>query len=134
MRIEFGAYEVWPRPDHTIVSGRVHGADILLGDVFTILAWTPWLAEPVNESRVGAPTITHAVELRVEGIDAYQRALEFLSSGMTGALKLIGVGQELLRGVDPSVRNGAWLLAGERHAEPGAASDAAPKSGAALLS
>jgi hypothetical protein len=114
MRIEFGAYQVWPHPDHTMLAGRAHKADIVLGDVLTELVWTPWLSEPVNGSRVGKPTVRHAVELRVEGIDAYQRTLEFLSSGMTGALKLTGSGQELLLAVDPSARDGAWLLIGER--------------------
>ena len=123
MRIEFGAYQVWSHPDHTTLAGRVHEADILLGDVFTVLAWTPWLAEPIDGSGVGAPTVTHAIKLRVEGIDAYQHAHEFLSSGMTGALKLTGAGRELLRAVDPSVRDGAWLLAGERHPEHGTAAD-----------
>jgi hypothetical protein len=123
MRIEFGAYSLLPHPTHTILSGRVYEADILLGDVFTLLAWTPWLPEPVNGTRVGEPTVTHAVALRVEEIEAYQRRLEFLSSGMTGALRLTGPGLELLRAVDPSVRDGAWLLIGERHAEPGAAPD-----------
>jgi hypothetical protein len=121
MRLEFGASQVWPHPDHTILAGRVHEADILLGDVFTELAWTPWFPEPVNGSRVGEPTIRHAVALRVEGIEAYQRPLDFLSSGMTGALKLTGSGRELLRSVDPSARDGAWLLLGSRHAEPKAA-------------
>jgi hypothetical protein len=123
MRIEFGAYQVWPHPDHTILAGRVHEADILLGDVFTAFAWTPWVTKPVDGSRVGEPTVTHPVELRVEGIEAYQRPLELLSSGMTGALKLTGPGRELLRAVDPAARDGAWLLVGERHAEPGAAAD-----------
>jgi hypothetical protein len=126
MRIEFGAYQVWPHPDHTILAGRVHEADILLGDVFTELVWTPWPSEPVNGSRVGEPAIRHAVALRVEGIEAYQRTLEFLPSGMTGALKLIGSGRELLRSVDPSARDGAWLLVGERHVEPNAADRPGP--------
>lgn len=123
MRIEFGAYQVWPHPNHTILAGRVHEADLILGEVFTELAWTPWLSEPVDGSRVGAPTVRHAVRLRVEGIEAYQRTLDSLSAGMTGALKLTGTGQELLRVVDPSIRDGAWLLVGERHAEPKVAPD-----------
>ena len=123
MRIEFGVSQVWPHPDHTILAGRVHEAAILLGDVFTELAWMPWFAEPVNGIRVGEPTVQHLVALRVEGIEAYQRPLEFLSSGMTGALRLTGSGRELLRAVDPSARDGAWLLAAERHVEHGAAAD-----------
>jgi hypothetical protein len=114
MRMEFGAYQSWFHPDHTILAGRVYEADILLGDVFTELVWTPWLSEPVNGSRVGEPTVQHAVALRVEGIEAYQRPLDFLSSGMTGALRLSGSGRELLRAVDPSARDGAWLLVGKR--------------------
>jgi hypothetical protein len=123
MRIEFGAYQVWPHPDHTILTGRVHKADILLGDVFTLLEWIPWLPEPVNGSRVGEPTIRHAVALRVEGIEAYQHTLDFLSSGMTGALKLTGSGQELLRVVNPSALDGAWLLVANRHSELDVAPD-----------
>jgi hypothetical protein len=42
---------------------------------------------------------------------------------MTGALKLTGAGRELLREVDLAARDGAWLLAGERHAELVAAAD-----------
>jgi hypothetical protein len=34
---------------------------------------------------------------------------------MTGALKLTGSGQELLLAVDPSARDGAWLLMGTRN-------------------
>jgi hypothetical protein len=113
MRIEFGAYQAWHHADHTILAGRVHEADIHLGDVFTELAWTPWFPELVNGSRVGEPTVRHAVALPVEGIEAYQHTLDFLSSGMTGALKLTGSGQELLRAVDPCARDGAWLLVGE---------------------
>jgi hypothetical protein len=127
MRIEFGAYQVWPHPEYTILAGRVHESDILLGNLFTVLAWTPWLAEPVNGTRVGEPTITHAVELRVEGIEAYRHSLEFRSSGMTGALKLTGAGREMLRAVDPAARDGAWLLVGERHAEQGASADTAAR-------
>ena len=123
MRVEFGAYQVSPYPDHTILAGRVHEADIVLDDLFTELAWTPWLPEPVNGSRVGEPTGRHAVALRVESIEAYQRKLDYLSSGMTGALKLTGSGQELLRAVDPSARDGAWLLLGERKAEQKVAPD-----------
>lgn len=118
MRIEFGAYKVWQHPDHAILAGRVHESDILLGDLFTVLAWTPWLEEPVNGTRVGKPTVIHTVALRVEGIEAYQQPLDSLPSGMTGALKLTGSGQELLRVVDPKSRDGAWLLVGERHTEP----------------
>jgi hypothetical protein len=129
MRIEFGADEVWWHPDHTILAGRVHESDIILGDVFTELAWTPWLSEPVNGSRVGEPTIRHAITLRVEGIEAYQRKLDFLPSGMTGALKLTGSGKELLGAVDPAARDGAWLLLGERHAEQFAPADGGRDAG-----
>jgi hypothetical protein len=115
MRIAFGSYHVWPHSDHALLAGRVGEADLLLGDVCTELAWTPWLLEPVNRSRVSDHTVRHAIALRVEGIEACQRILDFLSSGMTGALKLTGSGQELLRAVDPSARDGTWLLVGERH-------------------
>jgi hypothetical protein len=117
MRIEFGAYQVWPHPDHTMLAGRAHEADIFLGDVFTELAWTPWLPEPVNGGRAGEPTVRHAVALRIESIETYQHTLDFLSSGLTGALKLTGSGHEFLRAVDPCARDGAWLLVGERRAE-----------------
>jgi hypothetical protein len=113
MRIELGACQVWSHPDHTIVAGRVHKAEIVLGDVFTLLAWTPWLQAPVNDSRVGEPTAKHEVALRVEGIEAYQHSLDLLPTGMTGGLKLVGMGQELLRAVDPEARIGQWLLLGE---------------------
>jgi hypothetical protein len=113
MRIEFGAYQVWVHLDHALLAGRVHQADIRLRDVFTTLAWTPWLPEPVKGNQLGEPTIVHSVVLRVDGIEAYRHPLDFLSSGMTGALRLTGSGQELLRAVDPSVRGGAWILIGE---------------------
>lgn len=119
MRIKFGADQAWPHPDHTILAGRVHEADILLGDVFTEVVWTPWLPEHIVGTRVGEPIIPHTVALRVEGIEAYQHSLEFLSSGMTGALKLIGAGQELLLAIDFSARDGRWHLAGERHDQLG---------------
>ncbi len=119
MRIEFGADQAWPHPDHTILAGRVHEADILLGDVFTEVVWTPWLPEHIVGTRVGEPIIPHTVALRVEGIEAYQHSLEFLSSGMTGALKLTGAGQELLLAIDFSARDGRWHLAGERHDQLG---------------
>lgn len=121
MRIEFGAYQVWSHPDYTIIAGRVHNAEIVLGDIFTELGWTPTLEEPVIGSRVGEPTVRHAVALRVEGIEAYQHKLDFLSPGMAGALKLTGLGQELLRAVDPSARDGAWVLVGDSQGEPTAA-------------
>jgi hypothetical protein len=127
VRIEFGASQVWPGSDHTILAGRAHEAGILLGDEFTALVWTPWLPEPVGGSRVGEPTVRHAVALRVETIEAYGRSLDFLSSGMTGALRLSGAGQELLRAVDPSRRDGAWLLVGER-GEQDTAADRAGKT------
>jgi hypothetical protein len=114
LRIEFGAYQVWPHPAYTLLAGRVYNADILLGDMFTLLAWTPWLSEPVNGSRRNEPTITHTISLRVESIEAYRQALDFLSSGMTGTLTLTGFGQELLQSINPSAKNGEWLLIGER--------------------
>jgi hypothetical protein len=118
MRIEFGAYQAWPHPDHTVLGGQVHAGDVRLGDVFTELAWRPWLAEPVNGSLVGEPTTRRAVALRVEGIEAYRDQLDCLPSGMTGALKLTGPGQELLGAVDPAARDGGWVLVGKRAAEP----------------
>lgn len=95
----------------------VYEGDILLGDVFTELLWTPWLAEPDNGVRVGEPIVRHAIALRVEGIEAYRHQFESLPSGMSGALKLTGTGQELLRAVDPAVpKKGEWILIGERPA------------------
>jgi hypothetical protein len=114
MRIEFGAYQVWPHADHTILAGRVHEADIHVGDVFMELAWIPWHPEPIDGSSVWEPTVRHAVALRVEGIETYKRQVETLSAGWTGALKLTGSGQEWLRVVDPAVRDGAWVLVGDR--------------------
>jgi hypothetical protein len=122
MRLEFGAFQVWLHSDHAILAGRVHEADIVLGDVFTQLVWTPWLPVPIYGIRVGEPTVTHQIGLRVVSIEAYQHSLDFLSSGMTGALKLIGPGLELLGAVVPLARDGQWLLRGEKPAGSGATS------------
>ena len=118
MRIEFGAYQVWSQTDHAILAGRVYESDIRLGDVFTWLVWVPWLPAPVSGSRLGAPTVTYEIGLRVEGIEAYQHSLDFLPSGMTGALKVTGSGLELLRVIDPAAKDGEWLLKGESALEP----------------
>lgn len=120
VRIEFEVNSVRPHPGHTVLIGRVHEANVRVGDAFKEMSWRPWLSKPVGGSRVGRPIVRHAVALRVEAIEAYGRARDSLSQGMTGGLRLTGAGQTRLRKIDPSTKNGAWLLTGERVAGPGA--------------
>jgi hypothetical protein len=118
MRIEFAVDEAWPQPGHTMIAGRVHEADIALGDVFTVLVRAVRLREAANGTDISESTATHLVTLRVAGIEAYRHSLELLSSGMTGHLKLTGMGQDLLQLVDLSEGYGSWLLIGDKHAQP----------------
>ena len=111
MRIEFAVDEVRQHPGHTMVAGRVHEADIDLGDVFTVLAEASRLPGATN---FGKPIVSYAVALRIDGIEAYRHSIEFLSSGMTGMLRLIGPGRGLLQKVDASAGHGTWLLLGEK--------------------
>ena len=89
--------------------GRISGTKSETGE---------WRIDPAELHRVypmvGAGTGTEPGAEVTPADEAYQLKLDFLSSGMTGALKLTGSGQELLRGVDPSTGDGAWLLIGEK--------------------
>ena len=123
MRIEFAVDEAWPHPAHTTIAGRVHEADIALGDVFTVLVRAARLRQAAGGTGVSESPVAHPVTLRVDGIEAYRHSLELLSSGMTGLLKLTGLGQDLLQMVDPSEGYGSWLLIGDKHAEPKVAPD-----------
>ncbi len=74
------------------------------------------IGEAASGNSVSESTVAHPVSLRVDGIEAYRHSLELLSSGMTGLLKLTGLGQDLLQMVDPSEGYGAWLLIGNKRA------------------
>src|SRR4051812_43931110 len=100
MRIEFAVDEAWLHPGHTMIAGRVHEAEIALGDVFTVLVRVARLREAPSGTSVSESTVAHPVTLRVDGIEAYRNSLELLSSGMTGLLKLTGLGQNLFKMVD----------------------------------
>ncbi|QDU87090.1 hypothetical protein Pla175_04450 [Pirellulimonas nuda] len=108
----FAVDEVWPHPGYFTVAGRVYEADVCIGDVFTALARVD--RAPTTTTSDNNVAAEHPVTLRVDGIEAYQHSVELLSSGVTGLLKLTGLGEALLQMVDPSEGIGLWVLTGAK--------------------
>ena len=78
---------------HFHAIGRCGDEPIRVGDVFEIVR----PAVPAGDLDAGELGGARAVHLRVERIQAYQRKLEELGSGMTGTLDLCGQGLELVK-------------------------------------
>jgi hypothetical protein len=78
---------------HFHVIGRCGDDPIRIGDIFDVIrpsSHSSLLAEGDAEG-------TRTIRLRVEHIQAYQRRLEELGSGMTGTIDLCGQGLEFVK-------------------------------------